>query len=104
MPGRSDVRVVVHHDAIQRLLTSDDARDMLRDASHPVVAEARARAPKDTGAGARRIHTEMVLDRDEWDALISWDREHFYLYWHEKGSRQLPARPFLVPALRAAVS
>jgi hypothetical protein len=98
----ADVQVVVYEDVIDRMLTSSDVRDMLLDVSHPVVLQARARAPKKTGAGARSIHTQMVLTGDEWEALTSWDQQHYYMRWHETGSRQLPARPFLVPALRAA--
>lgn len=96
------VDVIVHQDAIDRLEASGEVRDMLFDASHPVVLTAKARAPKATGQGAAHIHTEMVLTAGEWEALTSWDQDNYYMYWHERGSRQLPARPFLVPALRAA--
>lgn len=96
------VEVYVHQDAIDRLDASGEVRDMLFDASHPVVVAAKARAPKDTGRGAAHIHTEMILTAGEWAAFTSWDQDQFYMYWHERGSRQLPARPFLVPALRAA--
>lgn len=96
------VLVTVHHDAIDRLVSSGAVEQFLEDASRPVVQQAKARAPRDTGAGAASIHTEMILSSGEWQALTSWDQDHFYMYWHEKGSRQLPARPFLVPALRAA--
>lgn len=104
MANVQDVQVTVHEDVIDRLLTSSNVHDMLLDASHPVVLQARTRAPKNTGAGAASIHTQMVLTGDEWEALTSWDQDHFYLMWHETGSRQLPARPFLVPALRAATA
>lgn len=100
----ANVQVTVHYDAIDRLAASGEVRDMLLDASAPVVTLAKARAPKDTGAGAAGIHTEMVLTGQEWEALTSWDQEQFYMVFHEKGDRQLPARPFLVPALRAVAS
>jgi hypothetical protein len=98
------VSVDVHEDAIDHLLAGGDTRRMLLDASNPVVLQAKARAPHNTGAGAAGIHTEVVLDEGEWAALTSWEQQEFYMYWHEKGSRYLPARPFLVPALRAAAS
>lgn len=101
---KAQVDVTVHQDAIDRLLTSSDTRTMLLDASHPIALQAKARAPRATGAGSAGIHTEMVLTGDEWEALTSWEQHEFYMYWHEKGSRYLPARPFLVPALRAAAS
>lgn len=104
MPDTGKVDVTVHNDAIDHMLASGDVRDMLYDATHPVVLQARSRAPHDTGAGAAGIHTEMILTQGEWIALVSWEQQEFYMYWHEKGSRKLPARPFLVPALRAAAS
>lgn len=105
MPGRKgDVKVTVHDDAIDRLLAGDDVRSMLLDASDPIVLQARARAPHDTGLGAASIHTEVILTGGEWEALTSWEQERYYMRFHELGTRQLPARPFLVPALRAAAS
>lgn len=98
------VDVTVHYDTIARITGSGDVRDYLLDATHPVAVQAKARAPHNTGAGAAGIHTEMILTQGEWEALVSWEQEEFYMYWHEKGSRYLPARPFLVPALRAVAS
>lgn len=95
----SDVRVVVFESAI-RGLTSDPAmRQVMLDAAVPVVTAARGGAPKLTGEGAGSIHAEAVLDGDEWDALVSWSRERFYMRFHELGTKSLPAHPFLVPAL-----
>jgi HK97 gp10 family phage protein len=98
----ANVQVTVHDDAIDRLMRSGQVRDMLHDAVDPIVDTARSRAPKDSGAGSRSIHSEMVLHSDEWEALVSWDQHHWYMYFSEKGTRYMPARPFLVPALRAA--
>lgn len=69
------------------------------DMTKPVVAGARADAPKRTGAGARSIRSEFELDGTEPTVRISWDQDHYYLRFHELGTRYLPARPFLVPAL-----
>lgn len=65
----------------------------------PVVRGARADAPKKTGAGAASIHSEPVLVNGMPGVAIGWDREHYYMRFHEQGTVRLPARPFLVPAL-----
>lgn len=96
------VRVIVHDREVERLKADPGLRDVYEDLARPAVAAARSGAPHATGAGAGSIHTETVLDGDEWEGLISWDREHFYLRFHELGSRYLPARPFLVPAVKGA--
>jgi HK97 gp10 family phage protein len=99
-----DVRIVVHQQAIDALAKDPDMRIELLDASVPVVDTARHEAPKRTGRGAASIRAEAVLDGPEWTVRISWDRERFYMYFKEKGTRQLPARPFLVPALEGFAS
>lgn len=104
MPTVEPVHVTVHLDAIERIMVSDDMRDELYTSVGPVVTDARSRAPHDTGLGAASIHAEMVLTSAEWEALVSWDQERYYMYFSEKGTRYMPARPFLVPALRAAAS
>lgn len=95
----ADVRVVVHEGPIAALAYDPGMREALLDAAAPVVGGSQGRAPKLTGAGAASIHAEPVLDGPEWTARISWSRERFYMYWHERGSVSLPARPFLVPTL-----
>lgn len=102
MAKASTVDVTVHYEEVGRLLRSDAVHDLLDIDARAVAADARGRAPKDTGRGARSINSAVVLTSDEWEALISWDQFHYYMYFSEKGSRQRPARPFLVPALRAA--
>lgn len=94
-----DVRIVVHQQAIDALAKDPGMRIELLQAADPVDDRARQRAPKDTGKGAFSIHSEAVLDGPEWTVRIGWDRERFYMYFHEAGTRKLPARPFLVPAL-----
>ena len=98
------VHVDLYREEIRQLVVSDDTKNMVHDIADPVEHLAQVLAPKDTGRGARSIHTEMVLDGDDWEARISWTwPETYYLYWHEQGSRELVPRPFLEPALRAAV-
>lgn len=98
----STVEVTVHPEAVDDILSSSGTRQMLLEASRPIVADARGRAPKDTGRGARSIDSEIILKDGEWEALISWDQFHYYMYFSEKGDRQRPPHAFLVPALRAA--
>lgn len=93
-----DARVIVNQRELDALLRSPAARELLLDVSAPHVSEAQSRAPHATGAGAASIHAEPVLDDGQWAALISWDRRRFYMYFHEQGTRSLPARPFLVPS------
>jgi HK97 gp10 family phage protein len=100
----ASVQVDVDYDAVDRLTRSGDVYNMLSTAAQPVVFDARARAPKDTGRGAHSIHSEMILTPDEWEAVISWDREHYYMYFNERGTRYRPPHAFLVPALKAAGS
>lgn len=92
------VRTIVHEREIDAMLRDPATRDMLLDVARPHVMEARGRAPKATGRGAASIHAEAVLEPDGWAALISWDQTRFYMYFHERGSRELPERPFLVPS------
>jgi HK97 gp10 family phage protein len=93
-----DVRVVLDEAAIRGLAKDPSMGPLLLEAAMPELARARAQAPKHTGAGAASIHAEAVLDGPEWTARASWDQLHFYMRFHELGTRYLPARPFLVPA------
>lgn len=95
-------KVVVHEAQVEALKRHPELPAHLRDITSPLVAKARSAAPKRTGAGAASIHAELVLDGDEWTALVGWDREHYYMRFHELGTRTLPARPFLVPAVKGA--
>lgn len=65
----------------------------------PVVEEARAAAPKKTGAGAASIRAEITYEETAPSVRIGWDVEHYYMKFHEKGTKYLPARPFLAPAV-----
>jgi len=60
-----------------------------------IVPEMRRRAPKDTGASAESIHSEP--DPEEPGFRVSWDKDHFWLSFHELGSAHQPARPFMRP-------
>lgn len=71
---------------------------VLQEIAEPDVEFAQQLAPKRTGAGARSIHVEAVLDGDMWEARASWDQEHYYMRFHEMGTRKMGAHPFLRPA------
>ena len=98
----ADVRVVNDERAIAAIAGSLDVRDLLVESARPIVGRAQALAPRRTGGGAESIRSEPVLDGPDWTVRISWDREHFYMYFHEFGTKRLPDRPFLEPALDGA--
>lgn len=100
----SDVQVVVHHAEIAKLGSSLEMRDALLEAVAPAVHEARARAPQRTGSGAASIRAEPVLDGPLWEVHASWEQLRFYMRFHETGTVQLPARPFLVPSFVEGVT
>jgi HK97 gp10 family phage protein len=101
--GTSRVRVDVDEQAVRDVAGSLDVRDLLMESARPIVGTAQALAPKATGAGAASIRSEPVLDGDQWTVRISWDRAHFYMYFSDRGTVHLPARPFLEPALEGAL-
>jgi HK97 gp10 family phage protein len=60
-----------------------------------VAAYAANIAPKASGEGAASIHPEWVGD----DLEVSWDRDHYYMWFQEHGTVHMPAHPFLEPTL-----
>lgn len=94
-----DVRVDVDERAVDDVAGSLDVLDMLLDFAEPIIARAKAGAPKRTGEGAASIRGEPVLDGPDWTVRISWDRDHFYLLFLEEGTEHIRPRPFLEPAL-----
>jgi hypothetical protein len=90
-----DVRIVPDEAAIRDLAGSQVLRAAVFDAAEELVPGARARAPHDTGAGAFSIHAEPVFDDGVWTARVGWDRDHYYMSFHQLGTTSLPARPFL---------
>jgi HK97 gp10 family phage protein len=90
-----DIRVVPDQRAIRALPETAAVGGAVLNAANSLVPGARARAPKDTGAGAFSIHAEQFLEPGEWTARVSWDREHDYMRFHELGTVSLPAQPFL---------
>lgn len=64
------------------------------------IAEvARGLAPKRTGAGAASIEAQLKRHKRYGHYVeVSWDKDHFYMGFHELGTEKFPARPFLRPA------
>lgn len=95
-----DTRVVLHQSEIDGLSADPEIREMLHAAAEQMVVPlAQANAPKRTGAGAASIRSESVLDGPVWVEHISWDQDHFYMYFQDRGTRVLPARTFLEDSL-----
>lgn len=80
------------------MLQSEEVRAGLLEQGERRARVAAGTAPRRTGGGADSIHAEAVLDGRDHAVAVGWDREHYYMIFHERGTRYLPARPFLVPA------
>lgn len=101
----ADVRIVLDDEAITELFRSAEVLDMLMEiAERQIVPAAQALAPHLTGAGADSIAPEVNMPRGSKpvEVRVSWAKVRYYMYFHEKGAKHLPARPFLVPALLGA--
>lgn len=86
--------------AIEKWAGSTDAKRILDKLGEEIADDATATAPRDTGAGAASIRHEVDADADGAYVRVSWDRDHFYMFFHEVGTSRLPARPFLRPAAK----
>lgn len=84
--------------AIRDIQRGAAMRETLRRAGGQVADAAIARAPKATGAGAKSIHTAIVVVAGVPEARVSWDRDHFYMSFREFGTKYQQAEPFLRPA------
>lgn len=95
-------RVIVHQDAIDALTRDPDIVAVLLQDAQPVIRDARSRAPKRTGAGAESIDAQPYAEPGgEQTVRVGWDRNHFYMGFHDLGTSQLPALHFLEDALEA---
>lgn len=82
----------------------------MREAMKPVLAAARAAAPRDTGTLARKIKLSSVRLRGKGKGVavrtptraqlgIPKDAKGYYPAHVEFGTRKMPARPYMRPAL-----
>lgn len=70
----------------------------LKKAAKPVVDDARAKARKRTGKGAKSIKARTNKKLKPIGISIGPSREAFYMMFKEFGTRKEPAEPFLRPA------
>jgi HK97 gp10 family phage protein len=95
--------IFTYHPEIEReLLFTPEARDLVEMVGDLIAEQAAGDAPKDTGAGAGSIQAVTRLGPNGWEARVSWTKARYYMYFHERGTVHLPARPFLRPAREAA--
>ncbi len=94
-----DLRLSLHPHALDALEDDEEVLDMLMEIGDEVAETAATLAPKASGAGAASIHAEPAEDADGTAVDVSWDRDHFYMGFHELGTEKMAARPFLRPAL-----
>jgi HK97 gp10 family phage protein len=93
-----DVTVTWDQGALASIVSDPAVMDQLMEMGRRVAAGAASDAPHRTGEGARSIHPEAHVGLQP-EVRVSWDQDHYYLRFHEMGTKHLPARPFLVPAL-----
>lgn len=89
-----DLRQVARYATSNELMDAIEASGLLDE----IVAEMRRRAPDDpdtTRSGANSIDFE--IDDSGTFFRISWDKEHFYMYFPEVGTQDAVARPFMRP-------
>jgi len=104
---RFNIRTKGTRGVLAKLATVDDGlqREVLETAvrvgSQIVEGDARRRAPRDTGRLQRAIKSETVeVSPGRALARVYVGREAFYARFVEFGTRNMPAKPFLRPALR----
>jgi HK97 gp10 family phage protein len=95
------VTVIPNPAAIAELGNSHELREYLLRIGADIAADARAHGPhraKNSRHGVETIHPEITNVEGHLAVDVSWDREHYYLRFPEKGTVHQPPRPFLVPA------
>lgn len=98
--------------AVDDLVYDDDMDDMLQEVGDQVAEAAQTLAPTASGEGAASIHAEVHRGEDAGafpstysppdevpTAYVSWDQDHYYMFFAEIGTEDQAARPFLRPAL-----
>lgn len=92
-----DVETTWDSHALSSVTADPLVMDGLMDIANEIAAQARSDAPRLTGEGAESIHAEPQPGIDP-AVHVSWERDKYYMRFHELGAKHLPARPFLVPA------
>lgn len=75
------------------------ATELLLQVGWGVAYEARGLALRDSGDGAASIQPWLSSGLDGPVVDVSWDRDHFYMGFHEFGTSVHPQRPAIGPAL-----
>lgn len=95
--------IFIYRPEVERALRfSSEMRDTVDLVGTLIAEQAEGDAPKRSGLGAGSIDSVPRLGPDGWETRVSWTRERYYMYFHERGTVHLPARPFLRPAREAA--
>ncbi|MGC5664927.1 HK97-gp10 family putative phage morphogenesis protein [Micromonospora sp. WMMD723] len=92
-------RVRMHQHEIALLDDTTQTAELLLQIGWGIALDARADAPHRTGRGAASIQPWPGRDGLGLHVDVSWDRDHFYMGFHEGGTRYHHAQPFLGPAL-----
>ena len=85
--------------AIESLRNHPDVKIALDKIGRKIAEQAAINAPKDTTFGATSIQHEVDEDERGARVRISWAKAAFYMQFHELGTSEMRARPFLRPAL-----
>lgn len=96
-----EFRVRLHPEEIARLGDSAAAADATLEVARWVARDAQAAAPRDSGEGAASIQPWPGRDTEGPYADVSWDRDHFYMGFHEHGTAHHRAQHFLRNAVDA---
>lgn len=95
----SGVRFILDEAAIASLVHTPEAQMEAEAAGAEFADVARGLAPKRTGAGAASISGEIVDTPTAFESHVSWDAEHYYMYFQQFGTQFMGAHPFLSLAL-----
>lgn len=98
------MRRKINHAAAAALARDPKVLEYTEQVAEEVAARARKRAPKRTGAGAESIHVERVEKEGDIVFRVSFDTEHFYMFFNEVGTEKQKAHPFLRPSARGSLS
>jgi HK97 gp10 family phage protein len=91
--------VRVDGQAVRNLERHPDVTAALNSLGRQIAQTAAASAPRRTGRGAASIHHELGQDERGPRIRVSWSKDAYYLMFHELGTSEMRARPFLRPAL-----
>lgn len=89
------MRIEWNRQEIQRMAGDPVLRQAARDVGVAIARDARAAAPKRTGAGAASLRSAEVLIDARWEIQVGADQLHAYMRFPDRGTRYIPAQFFL---------